>query len=153
MFKDISWANYGLFILISLLVYYITIGGLYCLNEIKQIFSGNSNLVLKSNRSEKLEHLQFHNTSIKEDVPQPSESNLNALADECMNDISNTLQHASKDDLVKEEIIYSLQLLINKYPLIKDSSFKSTITNYILMECKNYCSIHLSEEDLRVLWI
>jgi hypothetical protein len=156
MFKSISWSSYGIFVLIILVVYYATIGLLYYLNEIKQIFSGKSSLLLKLNRSKRFvakNDIQHQNDRLyKEAMAQDSEENLHALADECMNDIKNTLQHAANNNLVKQEIIYSLQQLINRYPSLKDTSLKSFITNYILIECANYCSIHLDEDEFKGIW-
>jgi hypothetical protein len=156
MFKNISWSSYGMFILITLVVYYATIGILYYLNEIKRAFSGKSGSLLKLNPSKKFvakNDIQDQNYCLNKDgFGQHSEESLHALADECMSDVKNTLQYASNNNLVKQEVIYSLQQLLNKYPTIQDTSFKSFITNYILIECVNYFSIHLDEDELKGIW-
>lgn len=156
MFKNISWSSYGIFILITLLVYYATVGVLYYLNEIKQVFSGNSSLLLRLNRSKKLVtkniiQPQADHLNKQEFIPQ-SESSLHPLVNECMNEIKNTLQYAANNNLVRPEVIYSLQQLVNNYPALEDTSFKSFITNYILIECNNYCSIRLDDDELKLIW-
>lgn len=155
MFKDISWANYEMFILITLLVYYATIGCLYYLNEIKQVFSGKSNLFLKLNGSKKFAIINTPNNaklSNNENIRGPHEDNINSVVSNCMDEIKSTLQYAAQNNLINQEIIYSLQQLADKYSSIKESPFKSFIANYILIECDNYCSIHLDEDELKSIW-
>lgn len=156
MFKEISWSSYGIFILITLIVYYATIGVLYYLTEIKQVFSGKSAVFLKLTPSKKIlpkNALQQQNNHLNKEGSLPQlEQALHLSANQCMNDVRNALIYASNNNLVKQEIIYSLQQLVNKYSSIKDTSFKSFIINYILNECANYCSIHLAEDELKGLW-
>lgn len=155
MFKDISWASYGMFILITLLVYYATIGCLYYLNEIKQVFSGKSNLFLKLNGSKKFAAVATNsstNLSKNENITLQQEDEIHPVVSNYMSDIKSTLEYAASNNLIKQEIIYSLQQLANKYSSIKDSPFKSFITNYTLIECDNYCSIHLDEDELKLIW-
>ena len=155
MFKDISWSSYGMFILITLLVYYATIGCLYYLNEIKQVFSGKSNLFLKLNSSKKSAIITTHNNtklSNNESITLVPESDMHPVVSNYMSEIKSTLEYAATNRLIKQEIIYSLQQLTDKYSSIKDSPFKSFITNYIFIECTNYCSIHLDEDELKRIW-
>lgn len=156
MFKNISWTDYGLFILITLLIYYATIAVHYYLNEIKQIFSGKSSILSKLIPSKKIVAKNIMQPQVdhlnRQDFTLQSENTLHPLVDDCMNDIKKKLQYAANNNLVRQEVIYSLHQLINKYPLIKDASFKSFIMNYILNECVNYCSIHLDEDELNGLW-
>ena len=147
MLKDISWTDYWVFILIILAAYYITIGCLYYLTEIKQMLSGKSNLLLQPHS---LKKVFVSKVSI---VNTESEDDLHPLVKECMDRIRNLLKEAAENTLVKEEIIYSLQQLTSKYSVIKNSPFKSFITDYILIECDNYCSIHLDDEEVREIWL
>ena len=146
MLKDISWTDYWFFILIALAVYYVTIGCLYYLTEIKQVLSGKSNLLLQPYSSKKAFAGKNHI------VYTDSENDLHPLVKECMDQIRNVLKEATENNLVKQEIIYSLQQLTSKYSVIKNSPFKSFITDYILIECDNYCSIHLDNEEVRKIW-
>ena len=69
-----------------------------------------------------------------------------------MEQIKIALQQAADNNLIRQEIIYSLQQVTDKYSLIKDSPFKSFITDYIFIECYNQCSIHLDEHELKSIW-
>jgi hypothetical protein len=147
MLKGISWTDYWIFILVTLAAYYITIGCLYYLTEIKHALSGKSNLLLPLHSSKKVVAIknQVINTELEDD--------LHPLVKECMDQIKNVLKEAVENNLVKQEIIYSLQQLTNKYSVIKNSLFKSFINDYILIECDNYCSIHLDKEEVRKIWL
>ena len=155
MFENISWANYAMFILITLVVYYVTIGCLYYFNEIKQVFSGKSNLLLKLNCSKKFVTTNLDNKdnySNADTISSDPGNDINSVVSEYMNEIKNLLRQAAHNNLIKQEIIYSLQQLANKYLSIRYSPFKSFITNYIFIECYNYCSIHLDEDELKGMW-
>lgn len=165
MFKEISWSSYGIFILIALLVYYATIGFLYYLNEIKQTFSGKSNLPLRLSGLKKLAPAKTHNKADNTNHENTnaenfsianhsivSQDDLHVVVSKCMNEVEHLLANAAQNNLIKPELIYSLQQLASKYFSIQDSPFKSFITNYILIECDNYCSIHLDEDELKLIW-
>jgi len=147
MLKSISWTDYWIFVLVILAAYYITIACLYYLAEIKHILSGKSNLLLQPYSSKKV-------FAGKYSVVNPeSENDLHPLVKECMDQIRNVVKEAAENNLVKQEIIYSLQQLTSKYSVIGNSPFKSFITDYILIECDNYCSIHLDNEEVRKIWL
>ncbi len=147
MLKNISWANYWIFILVTVASYYITIGCLYYLAEIKQVLQGKSNLFKKLNSSKNA--VVTRNPSV---IPQ-SEDNLQQIVSEYIDEITISLKEAAEKSLIKQEIIYSLQQLANKYSVVKTSPFKSFITDYILIECNNYCSIHLEDDEVKRIWL
>lgn len=164
MLKNISWSSYWLFIVIMLVIYYAVICAMYYLHEIKQILSGKSNLLLKikstkkfvdvTNTKNNTDNILNENYYAQDNVAGncDNEQALFPLINQFINEIRSTLEHAAKNNLIKQEIIYSFQHLSKKYPSVKDSPFKSFISNYILIECSNYCSIHLSEDELNMLW-
>jgi len=155
MLKNISWSDYWIFIGITLVVYYASVSALYYLNEIKQIFSGNSSLRLKLNHSKRFVITNLDNKgnySNTDNISSQPVNDINSVVSEYMNEIKSLLQQAAHNNLIRQEIIYSLQQLANKYFSIRDSPFKSFITNYIFIECYNYCSIHLDEDELKGMW-
>jgi hypothetical protein len=52
----------------------------------------------------------------------------------------------------KDALLRSLGLLLKPYTPLKDLPFRIAVNNFILMETANYCSIHLDEEELLMLW-
>jgi hypothetical protein len=148
MLKNISWTNYEIFILITLVVYYITIGCLYYRDKIKQVLSGQSNLFLRLSNSKRANG--NHNSSLT--VTPVAKDDLQRVIREYTHQIKDVLKQAADENIIKQEIIYSLQQLAGRYSIIKNSPFRSFITNYILIECENYCSIHLDEDELNRIW-
>lgn len=68
------------------------------------------------------------------------------------NEIKLSLEEGQQRKLIKEEIIMSLQILLNNYYDLKLSEHKNSINKYIVEECQNICSIHLNEENVNQLW-
>lgn len=69
----------------------------------------------------------------------------------CMDEITAYFEAVFKTTCEKEKLINSLQLLLQKYPAIKNSQYKESLTNVIVTQCENRCSIHLSAEDVEGL--
>jgi len=51
------------------------------------------------------------------------------------------------------ELIYDLQIKLEPYKYWDEPDFREMINAFIITESEKECSIHLSEEDLRVLWL
>jgi hypothetical protein len=167
MLKSISWTAYWTVITIALIIYYATIFGKYYLVEIKQLLRGNSNLFLKIKSDEKItttasvspnksyDGIKNNDEEIFEQEYNDeifSQTNLLPVINQFTDEIKNALEYALRNKLIKQELIFSLQNIFQKYQIIKKSAFKSSITNYTLIECLNFCSIHLEDNELQMLW-
>ncbi len=130
MFTQISWNSY--FIIVGLLsvVYYLFIAWIYYRSDVIKLISGRR----VSNRN-------FIDGQINQTLLQSFSDEIRAFISE-----------ASKDHLDIRSLMASLQLLIRKFPGIRDMTLKKSIQNLIIHECETNCSIHLSEEELRELW-
>lgn len=53
----------------------------------------------------------------------------------------------------KNELILALQLKLRKYNDWHEPGFRDTLNEFIQSECQTKCSIRLSEDDQRALWI
>lgn len=151
MLKTISWENYWIFILMISVGYYIVICSIYYQVEIKDILSGRFNMFPKT-KSKKQSFFKNKNQSGLENEGS-HEHDLLPVINQFVEEIKYSLNQAAENNLIKQELLYSLQQLAKKYTNIKATSFQSFITHYILVECSNYSSIHLSEEDLDMLWV
>ncbi|MDB5198735.1 MAG: hypothetical protein JWO92_698 [Chitinophagaceae bacterium] len=80
------------------------------------------------------------------------DQNLYQLLQSLSDEIQALLGEAGNNRLNKDEIITALKLLIAKYSVLRNSSLRESIQNLIQTECEMNCSIHLSEEELSVLW-
>ena len=77
---------------------------------------------------------------------------INTMVQSLLDEIKAYLGQAGKVGVVKEELLFSIQQILQKYPALKDSAFKATINNLIVFELKNNCSTYLSSEDANALW-
>lgn len=73
----------------------------------------------------------------------------NSLSDE----INSYLEQAGNSQIIKPEIIFSLQQITAKYERIKSTTFQKTINSIIQIECLKKCAIHLSDEEIRQVWL
>jgi hypothetical protein len=140
MLNNVTWANYWIVIGIILFLYYAGIFFGYYSIEVKQILSGKSKLTFNSQISN-----DFAGISSQQDFL----SEINQFKQE----IRMKLKEAGEKNLIKQELICSLQLIFKEYSTIKDVTFEASINDYILNECSNYCSIHLKEEEVKTLWV
>ena len=139
MISKISWSNYWTVIGVILFIYYVSVVLLYYLQEIESAFAGKTNFIFR-NRDKRLE---------RENISAEMGDVVNLFKQE----LRMILEEAADKKLVKQEVIYALQLLAKKYSDIQETPFRFNITDYILSECSNNCSIHLNGEEVSSLWV
>jgi hypothetical protein len=128
MLHTISWQQYFLFLFIAAVIYYIGVWILYYKAKLPS-FSLPEN---------------FRSPLEEEDIP-----NVQSTAWEVIQEITPLFPGRQNQN----ELIYAIQTKLKKYHHWDEPGFRETINAFILGESENKCSIHLSEEDLRVLWI
>lgn len=151
MLHNISWSSYLLTILIVLVAYYTALCLKYYKAEINDILGGRYNIFSKTNLSNQNTLPAHHQKGLSNE--QLNEHDLFPVINQFVDEIKYFLAQAALNNLINQEVLYSLQQLAKKYFQIKGSSFQAFITNYILVESLNYSSIHLSAEDLKTLWV
>lgn len=129
MLHFISWHQYFVFLLIALVIYYLGIWVIYFKARIPSF----ADFRQKSGQS--------------------------FAGDERANEETSPLQEAIESirpsfrkGLHKDELVFALQQQLKPYQQNNEAGFRQTINGFIT-ESADKCSIHLSEEDLRVLWI
>jgi hypothetical protein len=140
MLNNISWTSYWTIIGITLFLYYAGICFRYYLVEVKQILSGKLKLNLNKKISNDL-------------VGISSQQDFLSTISQFKQEITVILKEAAEKNFIKQELMYSLQLLFKKYSTIKDGSFEMAINDYLFIECPKQCSIHLDEEEVMSLWV
>ena len=72
-----------------------------------------------------------------------------------LDEIRALIRQAGYSGSPKEEVLFALQKLISsdRFQTIRESPFTDAINDLIAEECQTNCSMHLSEEDLKRLWI
>ncbi len=141
MLSGISWMHYIIFLVVMTPVYY---GVVFFMFYKKDFFA----YINKSWESRSVGEIKITGESI-------AESSFEGTTDPGVlrNEIQSLLKKAADKKLIKEEIIMSLQILLDPYPSLQSSSLKESVNNYIITQTENICSIHLDEENVNQVWL
>lgn len=150
MFTNISWASYILVVTLLLAVWYLVIGMRFYFNDLQNL------LTRKRKPDLQLASDDTYLTTGAEFTPEQTEaSNTDNLFQEVemlTAKLKETIADASSKNYHKEEFNFLLQLTLKECPHLKGSPFQVAINNLILSECEKYGSLHLSAEELVILW-
>jgi len=133
MFTNISWKDYILFIAAALFLYYAWLFFIFYAKDILRIFNKN-----------KVPETKAENENDSEEIF--------GIVYRLQDEVKGTIEEAAAKKYVKEEIILSLQMVLEKYAL-GSTPFQFALNNFIERHCKNNCSIHLEEDELKQLWV
>ena len=145
MFNTISWNQYFIFLAASISFYYFVV---YLLYFRKTIETGIH---------QKLDSFNYDSTKKEEltslfDHPSNVEDNLEHTVYACMDELNAFFENSKKSKAVKSELMFGLYTILQKYPSLRNSDYKESLTNVIATQCENICSIHLSAEELKGVW-
>ncbi|MFC0773335.1 hypothetical protein [Terrimonas alba] len=144
MLYQISWSNYWSAVIISIIVYYVIICWKYYRDDLSSLLTSRPGLynveIDKTLSAIPLTADKHHDSSGT--MLQPATDELKACLEQLAIDKSN-----------KNEILRSLQQIVRKYPLLKDSQYAQSINQFIQFECYSTCGIHLSSEELTDMWM
>ncbi len=130
MFSNISWNQYFVFLLIAHIIYYLFVWVVYYKAKIP-ILSG-------------LGHARGVSL-YGEDHPDEMMTTAQHIMDE--------LRPVFRDRPAKQELLLALQNKLRKYNQWDEPGFRETLNDFIAGESLSKCSIRLSVEDQRVLWL
>ena len=137
MFHLVSWQQYMIFILVVTLIYYVFILLRFYHNELFHLLKGVKNLPAIAEEKRDKKTFTGENDSMND----------------LLEDLKTIFQSASQKKYPKEELMMALQLKLREYDQFKNTPFEIAVNNFIAEESENQCSIHLGEEDQRVLWM
>jgi hypothetical protein len=162
MFHTISWQSYWLTLALLLAGYYLAIYLLYYRSDFKIGLSrkslGNSlsSPVPSNNREMQTDTMLQPSLFDKIEaplLPTAVVSTEEYLAEYCMDELSAFFEEARSRRWVHEELIMALQSILRKYPALKSSSYKEPLSNVIVTQSENFCSLHLGREDMVRVWL
>ena len=141
MINNISWQGYWITLALISAGYYLFIYLLYYRSDFKVWI-----------------HRKPYNSqgiaSASVSVARPSiEQNAEGLIDSCIDEINAFFEEARRNKTMKKELIYSLQLLLKKYPSLKNSEYQESLSNVIAAQCEHICSVHLNADEVRHVWL
>ena len=139
MLRSITWIEFFECIGLFAIIYYAIIGWMYKENlkawlARKKIIRSPNPASFRSdaNDSEEMDAYSYHN---------------------CFTEITAFFEKAKERKWVKEEMMYSLQLILKKYTSLQLSSEKQSIEKVISGLAENLSSLHLHDEDMNQLWL
>lgn len=174
MLTGISWYQYTFFCGAALILYYLVLLVMYRRNIIMKFMKQHNAIERNTKRTwypqetgvtteNQINEVQL--PLYKDDAEKTisQDGNLNTPDNQSDHDMHYPLVHDLVDEIQaffqasgrsseKQEIMQSLQRLIQKYAVLKGTSFKEAINNLIISACENNCSIHLSENEVSGLW-
>ena len=155
MFTNISWGNYIVVIVLLLASWYLFFGLRFYFVEIKEIVTGKWKI--RNRRTKDLEiHYDvvqpqtFTDTFLRPSFGEPEETILDV--DAFVERLKNVVKEAAQRKLVKIELQGYLSLLLSEYPSIKNSPFRSSVSELIISECNKPDFISLSQAEVEELW-
>jgi len=140
MLQSISWPTYFTACAILLALYYCGILFLYYRQDIALLF-----------RQQIPFRKQEAFASSNQTVLSQAGNDIDALGESLKDELTAFVASVGSQ-YNKTELQYGLQLLLKKYAVLKNAVIQPEITKKIISECKNNCSIELSDEEAGMLW-
>ena len=144
MLNNISWASYVYAVCIIVVVYYIFIGLFFYRREAV-------NYLKKSKEKSHHDDNKLSSDGLLKGEIIPATVEVNSI-EEVLLSLLLTIKKAASQHFIKEELWQSLKGHIQFYVGRASSLPKEQINQYIMEMSETYCSIHLGEMDLVVLW-
>ena len=130
MLQSITWPQYFIYLFVAVLAYYLFIWLVFFKAKLSFLTNING-----------LRPFSVH----AEDQPDEVMATAQHIIDE-IRPLFNGRHN-------KNELILALQMKLRKYNDWNEPGFRDTISEFIQSECQTKCSIRLSEDDQRALWI
>jgi len=157
MFTNISWGNYITVITLVSAGWYIYVGLRYYFSEFKYYVQKKTD-----RRSQNANEIDFSpqgdQKSENRDFLNPASSfeetgnDVFDQIEEVIKRIKEAVSSASKIKLVKEEFLDYLGLILQEYPSLRDSDFRSSLNELIVQECGKLESLSLTQQEADLLW-
>lgn len=157
---SLTWADYALIVSVCLVTYYSIVVLLFYRKAFSSLMMRqenkassqsydlpvNNDLSVQSNNRD----LFGEETEYEAILTTNEESNLTPDAQDFADEVS--AYTSSCGDIDKDELTTNLRKIILKYPSLIHSKARYELSQLIAMSAENYCSIHLSAEEVGELW-
>ncbi len=163
MINNISWASYSYAIVILLVFYYLVVLVFFYKKDIGVIYTVSQKFLfpgLSEQIPEGWEVFSENDYDLKkESLDQRIDSEFQVVGDDLFRLIQSLqdemeayFSDASKLRTNKSEIIFSIQQLLSKYPHPGIPTYRISLNKFIENSLTKYCSIRLTEEEMKQLW-
>ena len=153
MFTNISWGNYTVVVVLLGASWYLFVGLRYYFAEIKAIAKGSRKLKFRKAPEfpSNLESPESPDTNSSQSYLTTADQTYQEI-DSLVERLKNVVVDASQRKLQQQEFVDYLGLVLSEYPTIKNSPFRSSVSELIVSECDKLESIHLTQEEAEGLW-
>lgn len=160
MIRTISWAHFWTVVAALVVLYYIVVAVVFFKGKVsgaarKSRATGTSLKSISSSPEENEEDGEIAESVLRtgQDLEdRGGEPDLYPIANELVETIDQFIVKAGKAQMIKEEVFFGIQQLINRYPMLRAAGFKVAINNYIGIALKNNCPFVLDDMELAALW-
>lgn len=158
MLSYVTWQGYWTCIALSCAAYYLWIYLKYFKSSLLKFGAGK-----EESNTVSFQSLRYHQQSTEifppkteEDaqpvVEQDAQTDDEYAAYSLMDEVNAYLQEAKRTKCVREELVFALHTIVKKYPSLAPTSWADAVNKFLVAECKQVCSVHLSEEEVRHVW-
>ncbi|OXA73752.1 hypothetical protein B0A67_03515 [Flavobacterium aquidurense] len=158
MFINISWGNYIVVVILLLASWYLFVGFRFYFDDLKEVISGKRKFQFR--RLGDPDYGVFQSEENHQQTPDPiaSQPRFGEFdttfqdVDALVARLKSFIADAAKRKLVKQEFLDYIQLIFKEYPSVKDSAFRSSVSELIVTECKTLDSISVTQAEAEGLW-
>ncbi|MCD0474058.1 hypothetical protein LPB87_06585 [Flavobacterium sp. EDS] len=138
--------------------WYLFVGFRFYLEELKGITAGKRKLQFR--RLGELKYGDFQSELNDQDPPQMTldQSSFGEFdatfedVDSLVEQLKNFIADARKRKLAKQEVLDYIQLFFKQYPSVKDSAFRSSVSEFIVTKCQTLDVISVTQAEVEELW-
>ncbi|KIA95599.1 MULTISPECIES: hypothetical protein [unclassified Flavobacterium] len=158
MFTNISWGNYIVVVMLLLVSWYLFVGFRFYFDDLKEMISGKRKLQFR-----RLGDPNYGDFQSELNYQDPPERNLDQssfgefdatfqIVDTLVEQLKNFITDARKRKLAKQEVLDYIQLFFKQYPAVKDSAFRSSVSEFIVTECQTLDAMAITQAEVEELW-
>jgi hypothetical protein len=158
MFTNISWGNYIVVVILLLASWYLFIGLRFYFNDLKKVISGKRKLQFRRLGDPNYGDFQSELNHQDSTGPISNQSSFGEFdttfrdVDALVEKLKDFIADARKRKLLKQEFLDYIQLIFKEYPSVKNSAFRSSVSELIVTECKNLDSVNITQAEAEGLW-
>ena len=148
MINSISWAGYFYAIGIIVIIYYAFVLLLYYRSELVTIFQQFKDRT--NGRSSNAEAaLEQYAIDIMETAAEEWDHN---KARGLLLNIQSLAKESKQKHFAREELLLAFQQSLQQHTNLAGGILQNKINHFIIAASENYCSVHLSKEEVSALW-
>ncbi|MFV8344024.1 hypothetical protein [Flavobacterium sp. XS2P39] len=158
MFTNISWSNYIVVFVLTLVSWYLFTGLRFYFNVLKDIVAGKRKLQIREATGKSDEESDY-DVRYLDSIEIISFESVSAASgtifeevDALVKQLNNVLIEATQRKLAKQEFEDYMKLVLKKYPLLKESPYRWVVDELIVIECENHGPVFLTQQEVEVLW-